>query len=82
MGKQLEEAFDGFSVSMSDYTVGKNVQMTDIRIYSAVEVNDLSISLSLDNGRGEINTIETEQNIDLSEGWQVVRFSVSNICYD
>lgn len=82
MGKQLEEAFDGFSVSMSDYTVGKDAQMTDIRIYSAVEVNNLSISLSLDNGWGEINTIETEQNIDLSEGWQVVRLSVSNLCYD
>ena len=82
MGKQLEEVFDGFSVSMSDYTVGKNVQMTDVRIYSAVEVNNLSISLSLDNGWGEINTIETEQNIDLSEGWQVVRLSVSNMCYD
>jgi len=82
LGKQLEEAFDGFSVSMSDYTVGKDVQMTDIRIYSAVEVNNLSISLSLDNGWGNINTIETEQNIDLSEGWQVVGLSVSNMCYD
>ncbi|MCD4845464.1 MAG: hypothetical protein K8R25_13365 [Methanosarcinales archaeon] len=82
LGKQLEEVFDGFSISMSDYTVGKDVQMTDIRIYSATEVNNLSISLSLDNGWGKINTIETEQNIDLSEGWQVVRLSVSNMWYD
>jgi hypothetical protein len=82
MGKQLEEAFDGFSVSMSNYTVGKNVQMIDIRIYSTVEVSDLSISFSLDNGWGEIVIIETEQNIDLSEGWQVAKLSVSNLCYD
>ena len=82
MGKQLEEAFDGFSVSMSDYTIGKKGQMTDIRIYSAVDVNNVSISLSLDNGWGEIVTIETEQNIDLSEGWQVAKLSVSNLCYD
>jgi len=82
LGKQLEEVFDGFSVSMSDYTVGKKGQMTDIRIYSAVEVDNISISLSLDNGWGEIVIIETEQNIDLSEGWQEVKLSVSNLCYD
>ena len=42
--------------------------MTDIWIYSAVGLNDLSISLSPDNGWGQIITIETEQKMDLCEG--------------
>lgn len=81
-GRQLEEVFNGFAVSTGNYTVNEDVQMTDVWIYSAGDVNDVSISLNLDTGWGQMQSIRTEQNIDLVEGWQKVRLSVQNMHYD
>ena len=81
-GKQPDEAFGGFSLSMCNYTVGENDRMTDIRIYTDGEVDDLGISFSMDTGWGQIQEIATEKDIDPGEGWQVVRLVVSVLCYD
>lgn len=81
-GKLPDEAFGGFSLSMGNYSVGENGRMTDIRIYTDGEVDDLGISYSLDTGWGQIQEIATEKDIDPSEGWQVVRLVVSVFCYD
>jgi len=81
-GKQPDEAFGGFSLSMGNYTVGENDRMTDIRIFTDGEVDDLGISFSMDTGWGQIQEIATEKDIDPGEGWQVVRLAVSVLCYD
>lgn len=81
-GKQPYEAFGGFSLSMGNYTVGENDRMTDIRIYTDGEVDDIGIYFSLDTGWGQILKIATEKDIDPVEGWQVVRLDVSVLCYD
>ena len=81
-GKQPEEAFGGFSLSMGNYTVGGNDRMTDIWIYTDGEVDDLGISFCMDTGWGQIQQIATEKDIDLGEGWQVARLVVSVLCYD
>ena len=78
----LHGAFGGFSLSMGNYTVGENDRMTDIRIYTDGEVNDIGIYFSLDTGWGQILKIATEKDIDPVEGWQVVRLDVSVLCYD
>jgi MFS family permease len=81
-GKQPDEAFGGFTLSMGNYTVGENDRITDVRIYTDGEVDDLGISFSMDTGWGQIQEIATEKNIDPDEGWQVVRLVVSVLCYD
>lgn len=81
-GKLPDEAFGGFSLSMGNYTVGENDRMTDIRIYTYGEVDDLGIYFSLDTGWGQIQEISTEKHIDPGEGWQVVRLVLSVLCYD
>jgi hypothetical protein len=81
-GRQLEEVFNGFAVSTGNYTVNEDVQMTDVWIYSAGDVDDASISLNLDTGWGQMQSIRTERNIGPVEGWQMVRLSVRNMLYD
>jgi hypothetical protein len=81
-GKQPDEAFGGFSLSMGNYTVGENDRTTDIRIYIAGEVDNLGISFSMDTGWGQILEIDNEKDNDPGEGWQVVRLVVSVFCYD
>ena len=72
------------SLSTSNASGHKEIgnPVEDVWVYSEEDGTMFSLYIKRDNGWGKDMTLNTEREVKLTRGWQVIRLSVRSIMYD
>jgi hypothetical protein len=73
---------DSLSTSNASRYGGINNPVEDAWVYSGEDGTMFRLSIIRDNGWGKQMTLNTEREVKLTRGWQVIRFSVRRLMYD
>lgn len=79
-----EKFVNGFTLSTSDASRYGEIRggPVDAWVYSEEDGTMFRLSIIRDNGWGREMTINTEREVKLTRGWQVIRLSVGSLMYD
>lgn len=78
-----EKFVNGFKLSTSNATnYGNGSGLVDAWVYSEEDGIGFKLSITRDNGWGKLITINTEQEVKLTRGWQEVGLNARSMWYD